>query len=197
MAQKKVLNVGGNSKEIPLPRYYDGWEHHLLDIDPSTSPDIVADARNLIETKQREYDAVHCSHNLEHYHSHDAFKVLKGFLHVLKKNGHAYIRVPDIAQVMTRCVEEKLDVMDVLYNSAMGPIRVCDVLYGHQGQIARSGDDYFSHKFAYTKQSLEKLLLQVGFSTVAMANGPLEISAIAFVQTPNHEELMHFNITTT
>jgi len=31
---KKVLNVGGGSKNIPIPPLYSGWEHVLLDIDP-------------------------------------------------------------------------------------------------------------------------------------------------------------------
>ena len=44
---KRVLNVGGNSKEISLPRHYAEFEHLLLDIDPKGSPDIVCDARKL------------------------------------------------------------------------------------------------------------------------------------------------------
>ena len=32
---KKVLNVGGNSKAIPLPPQYAGFDHVLLDIDPT------------------------------------------------------------------------------------------------------------------------------------------------------------------
>ena len=31
--QRKVLNVGGNNKEIRIPQYYAGFEHLLLDID--------------------------------------------------------------------------------------------------------------------------------------------------------------------
>jgi hypothetical protein len=30
----RVLNVGGNSKLIPIPSHYAGWEHLLPDIDP-------------------------------------------------------------------------------------------------------------------------------------------------------------------
>ncbi|MBK6757265.1 MAG: hypothetical protein IPG70_06405 [Moraxellaceae bacterium] len=32
--KKKVLNVGGNSKDIALPDIYQGWEQVWLDIDP-------------------------------------------------------------------------------------------------------------------------------------------------------------------
>ena len=46
----RVLNVGGGSKEIPIPEHYEGWEHVLLDLDdvfyefpaaPITANDVV------------------------------------------------------------------------------------------------------------------------------------------------------------
>ena len=95
MELKKVLNVGGGSKQIQLPFAYDGFEHVLLDIDPRGSPDIVCDARNLTTLDAGQFDAVYCSHNLEHYYRHDVQKVLTGFLHVLKDNGFVHIQVPD------------------------------------------------------------------------------------------------------
>ena len=61
---KRVLNVGGNSREIPLPPIYAGWEQILLDIDPAGRPDIVGDARNLESLPAASCDAVYCSHNL-------------------------------------------------------------------------------------------------------------------------------------
>ena len=30
----RVLNVGGGSKDIPIPSHYANWRHDLLDIDP-------------------------------------------------------------------------------------------------------------------------------------------------------------------
>lgn len=63
---KKVLNVGGNTKAIPLPPEYAGWEHVLLDIDPKGNPDVVCDARELTTLPSATYDAIYCSHNLEH-----------------------------------------------------------------------------------------------------------------------------------
>jgi hypothetical protein len=44
-ATPKVLNVGGNTKLIPIPKHYDGWDHLLLDIDPTGKPDVLCDAR--------------------------------------------------------------------------------------------------------------------------------------------------------
>ncbi|MEY4768865.1 MAG: hypothetical protein RL637_1504, partial [Pseudomonadota bacterium] len=119
---KKVLNVGGNNKTIPIPTYYNGWTHHLLDIDPKGNPDIVCDVRNLSQITAAEYDSVYCSHNLEHYYSHDVFKVVSGFHHILKPEGFVHARVPDILALMQKVVAENLDIEDVLYQSPAGPI---------------------------------------------------------------------------
>jgi hypothetical protein len=37
----RVLNVGGGSKDIPLPLHYANWRHDLLDIDPKGKPDAI------------------------------------------------------------------------------------------------------------------------------------------------------------
>ncbi|MDC3409667.1 methyltransferase domain-containing protein [bacterium] len=113
----KAFDVGGNSKEIAIASQFDDWQQDVLDIDASQNPDILADARELIEQQAENYDAVYCSHNLEHYYLHDAKKVLIGFRHVLKPDGHAYITVPDLKQVMAQVVNENLDITDVLSQS--------------------------------------------------------------------------------
>jgi ubiquinone/menaquinone biosynthesis C-methylase UbiE len=191
---QKVLNVGGNSKRIAIPEQYAGWQHDLLDIDPSNGPDIVADARQMNTLPAATYDAVYCSHNLEHYYLHDAKKVLAGFKHVLKPEGHAYIQVPDLQQLMQQVVAAKLDMLDVLYQSPMGPIRVCDVLYGHQGKIEDSGEEYFAHKMGYMPASLRALLLAAGFAVVAMSVSDLNVTAIAFLQQPTAQQMNMFDI---
>lgn len=76
---RKVLNVGGNSKAIPLPPQYTNWEHILLDIDPKGNPDLVCDARNLMSLPESQFDSVYCSHNLEHYYPHDVKKSIGWF----------------------------------------------------------------------------------------------------------------------
>lgn len=185
MAVKKVLNVGGNSKAIPLPPLYAGWEHHLLDIDPTGKPDIVCDARELATLEPEQYDAIYCSHNLEHYYQHDVAKVLAGFRHVLKPDGFAHIRVPDMAEVMRRAVQESLDIEDTLYQSGLGPITVLDVIYGYGRQIESSGCEFFAHKTGFTKKSLTAALARGGFSQVFVSAASLEVGAYAFKQAPS------------
>jgi SAM-dependent methyltransferase len=182
----RVLNVGGGSKDIPLPPHYGNWRHDLLDIDPKGKPDVVCDARELHTLAAGQYDAVYCSHNLEHYYPHDGPKVLRGFLHVLKPDGFAEIRVPDLNSVMRCVVESNLDIEDVLYHSPGGPISVRDVVYGWGKQIEASGVDFYAHKTGFTAHSLEGLLRRSGFSNVYMfvAEDAFEIRAVAFRKEP-------------
>lgn len=192
---KRVLNVGGNSKAIALPTQYSGFEHLLLDIDPNCSPDILCDARCLNELEPDQFDAVYCSHNLEHYYRHDVRKVLAGFRHVLKPHGFAHIRVPDIKEVMRQTVERDLDVDDILYVSPSGPIMVIDVIYGFSVEIERSGQDFFAHKTGFTEQSLSKVLHQSGFQKQYSVTGNLEIEIVAFKTEPDAETRVLFGIT--
>jgi SAM-dependent methyltransferase len=181
----KVLNVGGGSKETPIPEYFSGWTHDLLDIDSRGNPDLVCDARNLLSLKPGQYDAIYCSHNLEHYYRHDGLKVLRGFIHILKEDGFAEIRVPDIAQVIAAVYENQMDPDDVLYESAAGPITAHDVIYGLQSEIVSSGQDFYAHKTGFTPKSLMKFLSDSGFRHIFLAEGVhLAVHALAFKTEP-------------
>jgi len=182
---RRVLNVGGNSKDIPLPENYQGWENVLLDIDPRGKPDVLCDARALTTLPAATYDAVYCSHNLEHYYRHDVPKVLAGFRHVLKDAGFAHIRVPDMGDVMRQVVQKSMDIDDVLYQSPAGPITVRDVFYGYGVEIERSGNDFFAHKTGFTQKSLVRMLESCGFPIVFSMTGNLEVGALAFKQKPD------------
>ena len=48
---------------------------------------------------------------------------------MFKPDGFAEIRVPDIALLMRTVVEKDLDLLDVIYQSPAGPVRVRDVLF--------------------------------------------------------------------
>ena len=182
---KRFLNVGGNNKKILVPRHFSNYEHILLDIDPKGGPDIVCDARELTSLGAKTFDAIYCSHNLEHYYRHEVPKVLAGFAHILKDEGFVQIRVPDIAEVMQTTINRGLDIDDVLYTSRSGPIRVSDVIYGYSVEIERSGQDFFAHKIGFTKKSLLKVLFKSGFSRVYTSLGNFEINAFAFKDVPD------------
>ena len=190
LMRSKVLNVGGSSKNTPIPQHYSEWQHDLLDIDSRGNPDIVCDARELRNLDGKQYEAIYCSHNLEHYYRHDALTVLQGFVHILKDDGFAEIRVPDIAQVISGVIEKNLDLDDMLYESAAGPITAHDVMYGLQSEIVNSGQDFYAHKTGFTPKSLTKLLHDGGFQSVYLISDEhLGIHAIAFKGEPTKEQL--------
>ena len=189
-----MLNVGGNNKNIPIPKIYDGWQHVLLDISPKGKPDIVCDARKLNTLKADEYDAIYCSHNLEHYYRHEVFDVLAGFLHVLKPEGFVHLRVPDINELMQVVVKNSLDIDDVLYKSPAGPITVRDVMYGYGKEIEESGNDFFAHKTGFTAKSLSSVIRTSGFNGAFFGTGNLEITAYAFKNSPSEYAIKLLNL---
>jgi len=189
-----VLNVGGNSKKIPIPPHYDGWQHLLLDIDARRGVDVVWDARELGGFDAARFDAVYCSHNLEHYYRHEVPRVLAGFLHVLRPGGFAEIRVPDLGAVFRKLASDELDLEDELYDSPAGSIAAIDVIYGYAKEIEASGRDFFAHKTGFTAKTLVATLQRAGFQEVW--KGPpfaeYELRALAFkgASTPQWRKLL-------
>lgn len=192
-----VLNVGGHSKKIPIPEHYSNWNHLVLDIDPRGGADIVCDARELLMQAADQYDAVYCSHNLEHYYHHEVPRVLAGFLHVLKPGGFAEIRVPDLVTVMKKMIQEDLDLENQLYVSPAGPITVRDVIYGSAKLIEQSGNDFMLHKTGFSHKSLGDSLHQAGFREIWIVPGPYEICAFAFKGLATPLQLQQLKLTPT
>lgn len=189
----RVLNVGGNTKAIPIPPHYDGWEHVLLDVDPVVAPDICLDARDLIDLEGEKFDAVYCSHNLEHFYAHDVARVVEGIHHVLTDDGFAHIVVPDIVEALRLVNAAGIDLSDELYVSPAGPVSVIDMLYGMQSLVA-SGYEFFAHKTAFTKKSLTAALDRFPFITGGTAN--LNLTAFAFKREPDTLTLLSLSRST-
>lgn len=186
--ERSFLNVGGGSKRVPVPAHYAGWKHVLLDVNPAGGVDIALDARQLDELPAAAFDAVYCSHNLEHYYLHEVPVVLEGFAHVLKRDGFIELRVPDLAAVMAEAVRRGLDIEDALYSSPAGPISVRDVLYGLGSEIAR-GNEYYAHRTGFTERALRRQLAAAGFGHVhtLAAMGGYELHVAGFRGPPSDE----------
>jgi hypothetical protein len=183
---RRFLNVGGGSKQVPIPSHYAGWEHLLLDVNPAGDADILLDARRMAELPAAEFDAVYCAHNLEHYYAYEVPGVLGGFVHVLKPGGFVELRVPDVEAVMREALQRGLDLEDALYGSPAGPITVHDVLYGYGAEIAR-GNAHYAHKSGFSGRSLRRVLADCGFKAVFTLPpaGGLEIRVAAFRSEPD------------
>lgn len=184
------LNVGGCNKHIPVPKHYAGWDHSLLDIMPGAEVDVVCDARLMAQNLPAgQFDAVYCSHNLEHYYRHDLTKVLAGFKHVLKDDGFVEIRVPNMQAVFDRLVKGGKDIEDVMYESAAGPIRAVDMIYGLSSFIAGSGNDFMCHKNGFTPKSLAEVLYFNGFEHLFVGTPDMDLLAFAFKQKPSDSQI--------
>jgi SAM-dependent methyltransferase len=186
-----LLNVGAG-KHPELPPHYAGWRSLGLDVDPDCGAEVVCDARFLHDRfPPASYDAIYCCHNLEHYFPHEGERVLRGFAHVLKSDGFAEIRVPDVGEVIRTAAQRGLDLDDVLYVSPTGPIRVLDVLYGWQVEIALSGKDFYAHKTGFTANSLRRILLGAGFEVVHFVRpiAIFELRAFAFKKAPSEAQI--------
>lgn len=162
-----VLNVGGGPTR-QLPSNYDGWTQWLLDIDPSVKPDICIDAKELKTLESGQFDAVYCSHNLEHFYANEVPAVLSGFLHVLKIGGSVEIAVPNLRNLFESLLTRNLDINDVWYRAGDAPITFHDVLYGWGAQI-EMGNTFYAHKCGFTRLSLIDALQKAGFENITVA----------------------------
>jgi hypothetical protein len=191
---RRLLNVGGQSRAIQLPAAYGTFEQVLLDLDPDVGADIVLDIRQLTNLEPQQFDAVYCSHNLEHVRQHEVPVVLAGFRHVLKPGGLAHIIVPDLQELMLACVQQEIDLDGLLYESPMGPITPLDVLYGHGGMIAQSGQDFYAHRTGFSRRTLANVVEASGFGPMFCQQGNLELNLITFNGNPDPELAALFDL---
>ena len=181
---KRVLNVGGGSTKAALdPIRYKDMRQSILDIDPRVRPDVCCDALDMAsKIKAASFDAVFCSHNLEHYYYHHAKVVLAGMFYILKPGGFVEIRVPDILEAIKLMEARGSDLDDPLYVAAGGPIATIDVIYGWRLEIERSNQPYYAHKTAFTTTSLFRALAEAGFVKIEIYKCPeiFEIQGIGY-----------------
>lgn len=179
----KILNVGGGASR-ELPEHFKGWNLDVLDIDPTVSPDIVLNAMNMAELPAEQYDAVLCSHALEHFYKHDVPKVLHGFLHVLKAAGVAEIIVPSLTQLFANMSKHSLDIGDVWYRTSSGtPITFHDVLYGWNHAMD-NGNLFYSHKCGFTMCSLGEAVSAAGFKGAQLWDDGYNLYCRAYKEQP-------------
>ena len=186
-----VLNVGsGGGRD--LPPIYRGWDQHTLDIDESVKPDIVCDAKKLTSLRGGKYDAIYCSHNLEHFYKHEVPVVLSGFMHMLKSSGFANISVPDMNALFESVRGRDID--ETWYKTDCGKISFHDVIYGWGAQVS-NGNLYYAHKTGFTEKSLGKALRGANFAKVLTASDQGgNLHAFAFKSKPSRDKLKRLGL---
>jgi SAM-dependent methyltransferase len=184
--QKRVLNSGsgprsGNSLHATFRN--SAWRDVRMDIDPATVPDVVGsitDMRSSISSGS--FDAVWSSHSLEHLYSYEVPSALSEFRRILKPDGFALIRCPDLEVVASVLLDHGPDY--VTYVSPIGPITPLDMLFGHSASVAAGKRD-MAHKTGFTAARLGQLLLKAGFATVLARTERFDLWALALMARAN------------
>jgi SAM-dependent methyltransferase len=185
-----LLHIGCgvyHSEKLPPMFRNPDWREIRLDIDPEVEPDIVASITDMQTISDAAFDAVYSSHNLEHLYPHEVPLALREINRVLRPNGFAFIRLPDLQEVARFVAEGKLE--DPLYNSPMGAIAPLDILYGHRPSLAR-GNSFMAHRTGFTGTTLGTALVAAGFAAVMIQRdlASYSLTAIAFRTRPDTDE---------
>lgn len=163
---KNLLHVGcGTARKDSTTVAFNtpDWRETRLDIDPTVQPDVVASITDMSAIPSESMDAVYSSHNIEHLYPHEVPIALGEFYRVLKPDGYAVIRCPDLQAVCALVAQDKL--LDPAYISPAGPIRPLDMLYGHAPSLA-SGQVHMAHHCGFTESLILELLWAAGFRAV-------------------------------
>lgn len=175
---RTVLNVGGGGRHLP-PQYND-WVQTLVDIDENVKPDICCDALELNRYVKTTYDAIYCSHTIEHFYKHDIKKLLANFHNALNEHGFVEIHTPNFSNMMAEMLNRNLDIDDVWYRTAAGmPITFHDTVHGWSVAL-QQGNMYYSHKCSFTAISLSKALEEAGFKNIQVSEQGANLMAVGF-----------------
>jgi ubiquinone/menaquinone biosynthesis C-methylase UbiE len=137
-----------------------------LDIDPDQSPDIVASMTAMGEIGP--FDAIYCSHALEHLAPHEVALAVDEFARVLRPGGFAVVFVPDLEDVSPSHT--------VLFEAPAGPITGHDLYYGHGSSLPTR--PHMAHRSGFTADTLAKAF--AGFSRVTVKRmGCFNLMAVA------------------
>lgn len=177
-----MLNAGAGStapKRIQPLLLSQDWEEVRLDVDGNVNPDIVGSVTDLSKLfPPASFDAIWCSHVVEHLYAHEVHPTFVQFREVLKPDGFALIMSPDLEAVAQHVLAHGL--ASIAYVSPAGPIRPLDMIYGHSGAIEQ-GRYHMAHKTGFTTERMGNLLLSAGFPMVTVRSENFEICALALM----------------
>jgi predicted SAM-dependent methyltransferase len=188
---KTLLNVGcGFSNISQLKGFNNGnWKEIRLDIDNTVKPDVVGSLTDMSLIETASVDAVYSAYNLDHIYPHEVPIALKEFYRVLNEDGIALVQCPDIQTVCELIAQDKL--LELLYESPVGPIYPIDVIYGHRWYL-KNGNEYMAKKVGFTYSALDASFAEAGFKARyggrMPANGG-ELNIVAFKQKIPEEQI--------
>jgi len=177
--KKILLNIGAGKVALKHQApYFISYKEVRVDLG-DCGQDITSDISTLKGVPDKSVDVIYASHVVEHVFFHQLPDVFKNMLRVLKDNGCAVIRVPDIGSIAERIPD---NLLGTIYTSTAGPVAAIDMIYGFRKDIA-SGNEGMAHKTGFTKESMSKILSDLGIN--AMINtGNDEVRCIIYKTTP-------------
>ena len=155
MPNKSLLHIGCGGDS--LPDWLGQYQETRFDIDASHNPHIVGDMREV--TGIGTFDAIYCSHALEHLSPHEIVPALRGWFDILNEGGCVITFVPDLQDV-------KAD-DEVLFVAPAGPICGLDLIYGYRKML--KDKPYMAHKTGFTSETLHNAFTEAGFEKVAVS----------------------------
>ena len=187
---KTLLHVGCASLNISHIKGFiiDDWTEIRFDIDESRNPDIVGTLTDMSLVQTESVDAIYSAYNIDHIYPHEVPTALSEFFRVLKDDGMAIIKCPDIQSVCEAVAKGKL--LEPFYNSPVGPISPIDILFGNRKAVAK-GNEFMAKKGGFIYSVLDRALHQAGFEVRyggRVKNGR-ELSIVAFKQKKPEEEI--------
>ena len=187
---KTLLHVGCASLNISDLKGFDenNWREIRFDIDESRNPDLIGSIVDLSSVRTATIDAIYSAYNLDHIYPHEVPIALNEFCRVLKNDGIAIIKCPDIQSVCEAIGKDKL--LDTYYQSPVGPIAPIDILFGNRNALAK-GNEFMAKKGGFTYSVLDGALHQAGFKIRyggRVKNGR-ELSVVAFKSFKKEEEI--------
>lgn len=155
MGLPSLLHVGCGGDS--LPEWAVGkYREVRLDISTDNQPDILASMTDMGDIGT--FDAVYCSHALEHLHPHEVAIALGEFHRVLNPGGFAVVFVPDLEGVSAT--------EDVLFVAPCGPITGLDLLYGLRSLIPVM--PYMAHNTGFVADTLKAAFAEAAFDRIVV-----------------------------
>jgi SAM-dependent methyltransferase len=174
-----LVNVGSGTRESAvLPPYFDGWQQLRVDVDPTVTPDIVADITDLSQIPDASTDAVWAAHCIEHLYEHQVAQALAEFRRVLRDDGFLCVIVPDLQTVARFVAEDRFH--EALYQAPAGAVSAHDMFFGYGAAIA-AGRTSMAHRCGFTPGSLQRAFRQQAFGElfITRRRADFEIAALA------------------
>jgi predicted SAM-dependent methyltransferase len=159
-----VLNVGFGGiaiKELLYTEVFEGMREISLDIDNKFNPDILADVTDISHIPNNYVTCAYTSHMIEHIDYFKVPSVISELLRVCKPGGYVRILTPNL-----QVVGEKIasgDLLDVVYESAGGPISPIDIIFGHRHSVHKNRVDFMIHRTGFSKKVFEHIAKEHNF----------------------------------